>query len=930
MARRLSGNGGGNRAPRARSFAGTVPMQSGSLASIGKMELLIPCAFAKTSGSANLAIDPASGAVSAASAIPGGSSQSLTGTVTGADGCMIPFTTTLSTLPAAPAAPTLSLTGGVGQVSLAWADGADNGSAINGHNLYRGTVSGSLSLIGTIATGSPYVDGSLANNTPYFYKLSAINGIGEGALSTEQSATTATTPAAPTVALTGGSNQVSVAWTDGSTGGSAISSHKIYRSTTSGFTPGSGNLLASPSGASPYLDSTAVNGTTYYYAISAVNAVGEGTRAAQQSATPSTSSPTIADVSRPAAALAAFYNGTADSTMAGVGSATNSDWPSQFRTIVTTNVVSGFHMGVGGNSGTAISKIGNGGQSGQNSTFCTGIVTANASGFPAEMGRTLFYHPGINDYNTAISGFARDWPAQVKTNYAAAAAAVTGGDGAWDFCPIPEYDRSSGLRTGADYNYFVLDMAATYGRKFVDMPRHMRHVRKLAGITAGTADDWCVNKMGVIPYSYRGNSANTDIANYDAVWITNAGIPNGTTPGLAYAEGTICWDSTNLKSYVKLGASGAGSWTGIDIKHLSKWGNIAIARMAADIAAAIEGIGPPFVCPARFRVAADAAASAVVGQVVYTGTANAFGLRDYADNPVTTFAISPTGQITRTASGTLTEGITELVGTVKNGNGVLTFPVDIYVARASTVTAPPTRTIASPGISVTARDAHGMADGTKFSGAIRINPSSLAAGPTILQLIRAAAPTTALLFKISSSGVVQVQVWNSSNTQIGALNFGGAGTTITTGSPFNILFAIDSAGGTKIGYVNETAATISASLSAGTIPLADTNPIMLAGAGPRELYNGGVAYLGGIDYMMFVDDYIDWTVAANRRALFGSGSPFTPATRTPYAAIGTSGISPRFEQWGGIGDWMWGSPDGSYGPKLLSTAYKAVGAGLMT
>lgn len=89
----------------------------------------------------------------------------------------------------APAAPTMTLTPGNGQVSIAWTDGATGGSAITSHGLYRGTSSGNLQLVGFIITGSPYVDTGLTNGTPYIYQLSAKNGAGESIRTAEAGAT---------------------------------------------------------------------------------------------------------------------------------------------------------------------------------------------------------------------------------------------------------------------------------------------------------------------------------------------------------------------------------------------------------------------------------------------------------------------------------------------------------------------------------------------------------------------------------------------------------------------------------------------------------------------------------------------------------------------------------------------------------------------
>jgi hypothetical protein len=95
--------------------------------------------------------------------------------------------------------------------------------------------------------------------------------------------------------------------------------------------------------------------------------------------------------------------------------------------------------------------------------------------------------------------------------------------------------------------------------------------------------------------------------------------------------------------------------------------------------------------------------------------------------------------------------------------------------------------------------------------------------------------------------------------------------------------------------------------------------MFLSNAAAKESYNGAFNHTGNIGFFMFTNGLIDWSNAATRRLLFNADG--SAATRTPYAAIG--GVTPRFEIWGGVGDWLWGSPDGSYGPRLLSISHKA-------
>jgi hypothetical protein len=92
-------------------------------------------------------------------------------------------------------------------------------------------------------------------------------------------------PAAPTLVATAGNGQVTLSWTDNSFSGPTITSHNLYRGTTSGVltlvTPGPG------SAASPFVDTGLTNGTAYYYKLSAVNSDGESALSTERSATPS-------------------------------------------------------------------------------------------------------------------------------------------------------------------------------------------------------------------------------------------------------------------------------------------------------------------------------------------------------------------------------------------------------------------------------------------------------------------------------------------------------------------------------------------------------------------------------------------------------------------------------------------------------------------
>ncbi len=116
-------------------------------------------------------------------------------------------------------------------------------------------------------------------STLLFPSVSVIVSQKRSVLSTGEAATPtsgATVPAAPVLTAGPGNATVALSWTVPADGGSAITGYKLYRNNA---------LLTSPAGTT-YTDNAVVNNTTYTYAVSAVNAVGEGPQSAVVSATP--------------------------------------------------------------------------------------------------------------------------------------------------------------------------------------------------------------------------------------------------------------------------------------------------------------------------------------------------------------------------------------------------------------------------------------------------------------------------------------------------------------------------------------------------------------------------------------------------------------------------------------------------------------------
>ncbi|MGI0088110.1 MAG: fibronectin type III domain-containing protein [Nitrosotalea sp.] len=220
-------------------------------------------------------------------------------------GTSSPSNTASATTPSAATAPQpptgLTATGGNAQVTLSWTVPSSNGgSAITGYNIYRGTVSGSegATPVGTVSGSTlTYNDTGLTNSQEYFYKITAVNSVGESSPSNEASTTPAaasTAPQPPTglAATASSSSQINLSWTAPSNnGGSAITGYKIERSNDTGTT---WSTIQSNTGstATTYSDIGLSSSTSYTYRVSAINSVGTSVPSNTSSATtPSAASP---------------------------------------------------------------------------------------------------------------------------------------------------------------------------------------------------------------------------------------------------------------------------------------------------------------------------------------------------------------------------------------------------------------------------------------------------------------------------------------------------------------------------------------------------------------------------------------------------------------------------------------------------------------
>ncbi len=181
-------------------------------------------------------------------------------------------------LPSMPAA--VNAVAGDGQVTISW-NGVPGATS---YNLYWSTVSGVNKATGTKISNvtSPYTHAGTVNGTTYYYVITAQNALGESIESSQVSATPGQPPSPPTgVSAAAGNGQVIISWNSVS----GANSYNLYWSTSPGVSKASYTEKIS-NVTTPFTHSGRINGTTYYYVVTAVNNYGEGGESTQVSATP--------------------------------------------------------------------------------------------------------------------------------------------------------------------------------------------------------------------------------------------------------------------------------------------------------------------------------------------------------------------------------------------------------------------------------------------------------------------------------------------------------------------------------------------------------------------------------------------------------------------------------------------------------------------
>jgi len=184
---------------------------------------------------------------------------------------------------APPSAPSgLVATGGDGQVSLAWNTNTE--PDLDGYHVHRATTTGGpyTRINAGLVLSTVYFDTAVTNDTSYFYVVTAVDLSGmESPASNEVSATPADTtpPSAPrSLVAAPGDALVALDWLDNDD--PDLLGYHVRRATTPGGPYAS--LTSLPLPASNYLDTGLVNGTSYFYIVTAVDLSGNESTASNE------------------------------------------------------------------------------------------------------------------------------------------------------------------------------------------------------------------------------------------------------------------------------------------------------------------------------------------------------------------------------------------------------------------------------------------------------------------------------------------------------------------------------------------------------------------------------------------------------------------------------------------------------------------------
>jgi len=242
-------------------------------------------------------------------------------------------------------------------IGLSWhASAPPANCTVSSYNVYSSTTSGftpsSSNLVASVS-GTSYSNTGLSASTTHYYVVEAVDAEGSSVASSQVSAETSaascsTVPAAPTglTATASSSSAISLSWSAVSAPANcSISSYNVYGSTTSGFTPSAGTLIASSGTATSYSNTGLTASTAYYYVVEAADADGSSTASSQATATTQSGSATDI-VAINAGGPAVSNSGGGDASFVADEDVTGGGTDTSANTIVTAGVTNAAPMAV--------------------------------------------------------------------------------------------------------------------------------------------------------------------------------------------------------------------------------------------------------------------------------------------------------------------------------------------------------------------------------------------------------------------------------------------------------------------------------------------------------------------------------------------------------------------------------------------------------
>jgi fibronectin type 3 domain-containing protein len=205
-----------------------------------------------------------------------------------------------ASVPAAPGG--IVVKAGSGKIVLTW----KSASGATSYHVKRSTRSGGPYTQIATTTFEGYTNVGLSNGTRYYYVISSVNSAGQSANSGQYSGIPSnsikipSTPGGLTAAP--GNGRVGLTW-------AAPSSATSYKIKRAGSSNGPFTQIATSTFAG-YTDVGLQNGTTYYFAVSAVNGGGESANSAAVGAKPVASSSAVTSVSVSPATASSITSGT--------------------------------------------------------------------------------------------------------------------------------------------------------------------------------------------------------------------------------------------------------------------------------------------------------------------------------------------------------------------------------------------------------------------------------------------------------------------------------------------------------------------------------------------------------------------------------------------------------------------------------------------